>query len=224
MQTIILKGTVVPGGWRYLDPDTTAASGKPQWITAPSWGELLVAVKKRRTANSLPIGLLFEQEIEEQICSRMPPGICQQTDETQRRRAAQIARPSISEVDSFTRLLVKRWITGKGLVSQEEATAHARSCIGCYYNDIPNGCSSCTSGASTSAVEFALGTRNKHTPHDSSLKACLLCKCHLRAKVWAHADEIRETSPEVAELLPIWCWIVKKTTDPSSDKLLAKPE
>jgi hypothetical protein len=200
MQTLYNYHCGVPGGFRYLCRET----GK--WITAPSWIELVAWTKRHFEANQIPIRLMLEAEIEDQLCSTLPPGFCEQSDPIQQRRAAQIARPGIKEVDSFTRLLVKRW-TGKGLVSQDEAEAHGRVCLGCPYNQAPDGCTSCSSDATKEAIEFALGTGKKSTPHDGLLKSCLLCKCHLRSKVWCRPEDIRAASPDLVELLPEWCWV-----------------
>jgi hypothetical protein len=198
-QRILNKDTVVPGGFRFRCPHCD------KWFPAPSWTELLTTVKKHYKANEIPIGLMFENDVETQLCSFMPPGICSYSDDRQKRIAAQIARPNIHQVNDFTALLGKRWF-GEGLVTQSEAEKHALICSKCPYNQTPDGCTSCTSSATATAIGIAFGTITRHTPHDDKLQSCLLCKCHLKAKVWAYAKSVRETS-EVSELVPDWCWV-----------------
>lgn len=56
-------------GYAYVDPGVPEPLGR---IEASSWNELLVAIKKFRISNNLPIGLLFDDEINEWVASRVP--------------------------------------------------------------------------------------------------------------------------------------------------------
>lgn len=58
-------------------------------IVAPSWKELPIKVKKFNQANNFPVGLEFERQIEEQLCSRLPPEWCTQNNPN---RTAEVPR------------------------------------------------------------------------------------------------------------------------------------
>jgi hypothetical protein len=64
------RGEVVPGGFRFLQPETNFL------VTAPSWKDLLAAVQKHRMANNIPIGSNFEGEIEDAVCAQAPESWC----------------------------------------------------------------------------------------------------------------------------------------------------
>src|SRR5262252_5341923 len=187
-----------PGGFRFFHKETQI------WTTAPSYIELFPAVAKHRKASSLPP--VSNEEVETQLCATMPPGVCSHQSPEHRRRAALIGRARIEQVNEFTSSLVRRWF-GRGLVSQAQADANAAACAGCFYNQVPDGCSSCSSSLVDAAISLAIGTVGRTTKYDAKLKACLICKCHLRAKVWCHAEEIRAANPEMVEVMPDWCWV-----------------
>lgn len=204
-QTLINKNEVVPGGFRFLCHETGV------WIKAPSWIELVAACKKHYKANALPIGLEFEATIESQLCSFLPPGLCTYVDDSQKRRASLISRPSVEKAIELTRMFFGR-LTGKvEYASIEQATAQARICAGCQYNQLPDGCTSCNASARNEVVSFVLGTKRRETPYHDKLKSCLLCGCDLRAKVNFQPEDIRAIGGQYVAELPDHCWIKQKT-------------
>lgn len=60
------KNEVPNGGFRYHQAETNFT------VTGPTWSDLLINVKKHRVANSLPIGLEFERQIEQQLAEKLP--------------------------------------------------------------------------------------------------------------------------------------------------------
>lgn len=56
-------------GWAYVQAEIPEPQGR---IQASSWKELLVAIKRFRVSNSLPIELLFDDNIEQWIAARVP--------------------------------------------------------------------------------------------------------------------------------------------------------
>lgn len=199
-QTLRNPEEAPPGGFRYFQQETQ------QWIKAASLPELFTEVKKHRKANELPIGLMFQQEVESQLCSFMPPGVCHYTDPAQRKRANQIGRSHISKMMDVTRLLFAR-IKGETKVTLEEANEHAKGCVKCSFNQPAIGCTSCNSGARREVVDAILGS-HQDTKYHGRLQACIICGCDLRAKVWYKPEVIRRISDTSA--LPDWCWILER--------------
>lgn len=204
MQTLINKEQTPPGGFRFLPPPVREGD-TPKWITAPTWTDLVRAVKKFYVANNLPIGLQFEEAIEDQLCATMPPGVCHHMSKEHRRRSGQIERSSIAKVMDVTKLLFRK-LTGEKLVSKEEANAHARVCVGCFYNQAPDGCTSCNAPNRNALINSILGT-TQETGYHSALQSCLLCGCELRAKVWYSPEAMRAIGKDYVDLLPEWCWV-----------------
>lgn len=189
------KDVVPPGGFRYLQTDTGV------WLHAPSWGELVKAVKAHRKANSIPFGAELEQEIETQLCSTLPPGHCSYGQDQHRKRAKMIGRPSMKKFMELTRTMIQ--MSGKELVPLPTANQHAEICRKCHYNQRPDGCTSCAMG---DLVGLLAGFSLPKTEHDAHLHGCMLCGCSLRAKVHFPADVLARTSQDL-EAFPEWCWI-----------------
>lgn len=191
---------VPPGGFRYLQPETKV------WVEAPSWAELLVAVKKHRLANNLPIGLQFDQEVETQLCERMPPEICARQGEKSFRRSSL----SLDEFLTGTKILVKWFFTGGKKVDQAEADRRANICGSCHHNDNYDGCTSCNSSKVHEIVNQIVD--GNKTKFDSSLKGCMICGCSNKAAVWLPLDILQNNTPdEVNAHFPEWCWKKKAT-------------
>lgn len=64
------RNEVVPGGFRFRQPETGFL------VTGPSWKDLLVNIQKHRMANNIPVGSNFEQDIEDAVCAGAPPNWC----------------------------------------------------------------------------------------------------------------------------------------------------
>lgn len=197
-QHLINKNEVVPGGFRYFQKETE------RWVKAPSWSELLIAVKKHRRANELPIGLMFEQEVETQLCSTLPPGACTYSSPNDKQRAAMIGRPTWKKFLEATRTLVALVKSGQSLVPQPIADAQARTCAKCPFNQKPEGCTSCNLAGLADALA---GMGRLSTAHDARLDGCVLCGCSLKAKVHFPAEVLSNVAGVNLSVYPDWCWI-----------------
>ncbi len=187
----------VPGGWRYRQPETGAA------IEAPHWTDLVRAVKAHRVANNLPVGLLFEQEIEQQLCERTPE-YCNESG---------IEGPAVfgfgltfETILRGTSTLASWFLQGRPKVDQAEADQHAAICTTCPQNQPAEGCSPCNWKRLQQVIETVTGAGR--TANDAALQTCRLCGCSLKAKVWFQPTFLREhMSAAQVEALPPHCWI-----------------
>ena len=130
-----------------------------------------------RRANSIPIGLDFEEQIEAQVCEKYP-------DECEiNRRALGIpgVQPGLYDVARASAIMIKHKVSEE-LVPQEEANRRAAICAVCPLRaQMTLPCSRCFS-ALENVVGWIVGGRG--TPHDEKLAACGICKCYISASVW----------------------------------------
>jgi hypothetical protein len=200
MQTLIKQTTVPPDGFRYLQPETET------WIRAGDYFDLFEKVKAHRKANNVPIGPLWKEEIEDQLCRQLPAGFCKESDP----QARQVNVPTRMEwraIEAFTKTMVA-WAAERGKTASEAlANARAGICRSCYLNVPVPGCKSCH-GMLNLVIQLAKG---KRLLNNRNLRNCAVCKCHLPAKVWLPIDVIkRGTTPETLSQYPAFCWIPKE--------------
>lgn len=187
---------VPPDGYRYFQAETKV------WIEAPSFGELVGEVRKHRRGNNLPVGLLFEKEIEDQLCQRLPAGFCKHEDG--RKSAMVTLLRGFAEFLTGTSTLIDWTVReGRRKVALEEANARAHTCSSCHFNRIPSGCSSCNSAVVMELVNRYVG--GDKTNADELLRGCDKCGCSLKAKVWIPLEILHRHSPPEIEF-PEWCW------------------
>lgn len=202
LHLIGLKSEVPPGGFRYTQRETATQ------ITAPDWGELVAKVKGHRRANGLPVTPNIEEEIENQLCEILPPGICMRDGEGMARGHFP-GGLSFEQVKRGTATLVEWFLGGSQKVSRDEATGRARVCAACHYNQHPSGCSACSQGSLRELVQRIVGGETILGEH--LLEACLICGCSLKAKIWLPLEVIQKhTSTEMNGQFPEWCWCKKK--------------
>lgn len=203
MLSLIDPTTVPPGGFRYVQKETNTT------FRAASLPELLISVKNHRIANRLPLPLEWKSEVEEQLCSEMPSGICRHI-YSPRDTPIQIADRALSiyEAIAGAKLLGSWLFRGFSKVSQEEADARAKTCAACRFNQPGEGCTTCASNVMREAVTSVLGT-SRTADHDS-LNVCNVCGCALKVAVWAPMDLIEKYSPNSVQA-PEWCWKKSKT-------------
>jgi hypothetical protein len=131
-----------------------------------------------RRANSLPIGLDFEEEIEAQVCQRYP----QECEVNKRGLGVSLVAPGLYDVARASAIMIKHKVDGSELVSQDEANRRAQICRACPLRaQMTLPCSRCFS-----ALENVVGwiTGGRGTPYDEKLSACGVCKCYISAAVW----------------------------------------
>lgn len=131
-----------------------------------------------RKANSLPVGLGFEKEVEGWLCEDHPHE-CEDYNPAIPRKPREIG---MGDVIHGSKVMLAHWLAGRPLEPREEAERRAEICSRCKYNvPIRTPCGGICSEL-LSIVERVVG--GKGTSRDGSLNACFICGCVLRAAVW----------------------------------------
>lgn len=194
----LLDPTTEPpnGGWKYMNEEDG------HWSKASSKGELLHAAKAYRAANGFGIPTNFEELLEDQLCSRMPPGTCRQNGTIVR---TGIRSLSLADILAATKTLGEWFLKGMQKVTQGEAERRAAICLGCPFNQPADGCTTCGENDIRSLVASVVG--DSHTGVDANLHSCHVCGCTLKAAVWLPGELLRKhANPEAMKLAPAWCW------------------
>lgn len=158
-------------------------------------------------ANNLPIPVEWKLEIESEVCSKMPPGICRHLMRSPEQDVVlqQPHRPlQVAEMLSGVKVLGSWMWTGFKKVDIEEANRRATICAACPLNQPSGGCSACAANAMREAVTQILG-RDRTVAHDS-LNVCHICGCSLKVAVWVPMELLLKHKPETADR-PAWCWL-----------------
>lgn len=197
--------TAPPGSWRYKVPETG------QVFSGPSEHALITQLQAHYKANGYPIPSPDELKprIEAFICAAVPD-YC-----TGNEPAKFVDGFSFHTVIYGTKTLSK-WLFGSLLkgerqfVSQGQANVRASVCVGCHFNDEPQGCTGCNSGALKAAVSALIGPRT--TNYDDRLKSCRVCNCLMKAKVHLPYEVLwNNMSDQQKALLPNYCWLNKES-------------
>lgn len=190
------KHETPPGGWIYTQFETGAR------LQAGSFIDLVSTVKKHRMANNIPIGLAFDSEIEDQICQRMPAGVCDRTGQPVWKGQAF----DLETVLRGTRTIASWFIGGRKKAEPKEIVRRTAICSSCYLNQPVQGCASCGMGAMHELVNSIVGSGEFEG--SGNLHSCLACACALKAKIQMPLELLqRHTSEETNEQLPEWCWL-----------------
>jgi len=193
---IIDASITPPKGWFYDVPDTKVT------VQAQDLPQLVSAVINHLKANSLPIPPTIAQLVEDQICARIPHGLCRSHQSTPLSSAPP---PTQAQVLAGTATLGEWLLKGARRVDQSVANERARVCSTCTMNKPPQGCSGCHASAIRDMVGKVVGKLG--TPYDDSLHVCLSCGCALRASVWLPLDiQQKHINDEVNGSLPKHCW------------------
>lgn len=159
-----------------------------------------------RRANSLPMGLDFEDEIEAAVCARYPA----ECEHNKRAIGVSLVAPGLYDVARASMAMINHKLDGSQLVSQEEANRRAQICRNCPFRaQMTLPCSRCFS-----ALENVVGwiTGSRGTPFDEKLSACGICRCYISASVWLPVDvqcvgtteEMREKFSVAKEVSNCW--------------------
>lgn len=171
------KGRIPYGGsWRYIQP------GTQKLITAVTWDNLLANIREHRRANGIPMGLEFEDEVEQAVC-REHPDECVGYDETYPRKRSL----TLSDVIAGSRVMMSFYSHGKRLVSRIEAERRAQICINCPYNmTFAKPCSGICQELKNvvMAIVDSVGTQ-----YDRQLNSCTVCGCFLQASIWLELED-----------------------------------
>jgi len=131
-----------------------------------------------RRANGVPIGLGFEDELEQALC-RQHPSACETDDP---REPIQPRRLNYRDVLVGTQVMASFIAKGMPVVDQAEAERRAAICANCIANqDFGRPCSGICGKLEEIVTKIVGG---KHTSKDDSLNSCVICGCYLKAAVW----------------------------------------
>lgn len=184
------------GEWIILDPMSQ------KWVRAPAYPQLMDKLYAMYRQNGWPIGLGFEQQVEQQLCERHPLECEPDSPKLRRRR-----RLTWGDLMRGTEVLLSYVAAGSPVVEVAEAERRAAICAGCPANtsfDKPCG------GLCQRLVDMvrsAVG--NRRTSHHDQLKACGVCHCLLEAAVQMPLEHqckgvTEEMKVEFAEYSACW--------------------
>lgn len=194
MLKLLDPGTVPPGGFRYLCPETRT------WINAASFSELVAAASKHRASNQLGVPGHFKEQVEDQLCITMPPGTCMQNGVARTTGTRELA---FADIVSATKTLGEWVLRGMKKVDQKEAERRANICLSCPFNQPHSGCTSCTEKEMRELVMSVIG--DSTTPVDGQLHTCHICGCTLRAAIWLPLEILQKHMRKDLEP-PDYCW------------------
>ena len=179
-----------PVAFSYFHAETRHRSGPFR-----DYPSLIIAYKEHRLANGLEIPQNYDELIQEQICSQLPPELC-----TYGNGWVNI-HLSVSDVIGFMQVLWAHIRSGRAFVPQEEAERRAGICASCYLNVRIAGCGAC------SQVVQAVAANDKKTACDHLLNNCAVCKCFNQAQVHFPIDVlVNSDSSDRQKLYPLFCW------------------
>jgi hypothetical protein len=155
-----------------------------------------------RQANGIPVGLGFEDEVE-QCCCEEKPDECINTDPNK-----PVARNmTVTDVIVGTQTMMNIMNSSDPLVAREEAERRARICIACPWNRWF--AKPCGGICGTLKELVSKITNNVGTQYDSQLHACNVCRCFLQSSIWVK-NELQWpvlTESEKAQFLSVErCW------------------
>lgn len=197
MQQLLEHNTVPPDGFRYFQPETKTI------VTGGDYMDLFVNVKKHRLANNIPLGPLWQAEVEDQLCKRLPAGFCREQDVGKLPVNVSV-RVDWPTIERGAQVFVNWALAGAPTVDQATADARALICASCYYNVGGNsGCRSC--GSAVNLIKRAVGPRR--TASEAFLKTCAVCRCFNAIQVWFPIDQLAKgVSSDMNSLWPDFCW------------------
>lgn len=197
MQRLIEKYTVPPDGFRYFQAETRTT------VRAPDYDSLFREVALHRKVNNIPLGALWEAQVEDQLCQQLPSGFCKEEDPLQDRRNI-FTRVGWDDVLRGTQSLISFISHGLKYVDQALADSRAAICARCYYNvQITGLCGGCTALQNLVATT----TRGRRTASDPFLKSCAVCKCANGVQVHVPAEDLARGTPvALLEKFPGFCW------------------
>lgn len=192
-----------PGMYRYFVPET-----KTWFRNFLAIQDLASAVRQHYKANQLPCPDNLAELIADQLCPDLPPERCTRVDGGPVTIGPLGRGMSFTDVVQGTKTLISWWWNGSNKVEIAEANRRAEICSRCQYNQQPTGCAKCNNPLMWLIKQFVgPGT----TSFDSHLKACRVCKCSLRVKVWFPMEILLPHMPDDQKAaLPDFCWLKHK--------------
>lgn len=145
-------------------------------------------VQDWRRANGWPIGLDFEQELENALCQEYPD-YCE-SDDPRAPINPKGRRVSLGDIIGGTRVWLKQALSGRQVVSAEEANARANVCLNCPMKvPFPGGCGG-HCGELVDWMKDLTGSGKFKLAQEDALnqQACFICNCFLQAAAWVPVD------------------------------------
>jgi hypothetical protein len=205
MKNLSNKGITIPGGFRYFCEETKARI--PAQGSMPSYVDFIYAVKLHYIANNLPIGLQWEQQIQDKLCVGLSGDWCEEN-------GWPVAPEGgwgfvFESVVQGTHRLAQKMIQAKARrVPVELSSSRASICAGCSFNQPPPGCTTCNQTSIDNASNSVEGAASVNNPN---LRACRVSALSLKAKINVPLDIIEEILiPEQKRTLPERCWILRE--------------
>lgn len=192
----LVSETQVPygGGYTITDPMTNVQ------VYGTTFKMVCDRIRDARKANSVPIGLGFEDEVESWICAKYAV-------ECFDSNAIKPRQLSLSDIVAGSRVMLSHWWNGRKIVSREEAERRGAICVSCPMNvKFSKPCNGMCPELSevVSGITNAQGTR-----FDVSLHSCSLCGCHLQSAIWVPLElqtaVLTDKQVEQFESIPE-CW------------------
>ena len=163
------------GGFRITDPATGVAS------FGLDFGMLVSNMSQVRRSNGVPIGIEFEDEVE-QWCCRDNPAACTESDpDVPTRRNLTLA-----DVINGTKVMAAFKLAGSPIVDRTEAERRAVICKACPFNQIFSKPCAGICQELRDVVTSIVGAQG--TQYDGYLNACSICGCFLMAAIWLPLD------------------------------------
>ena len=187
-----------PDGFVYTQPETQTRMEDVDGLAALA--EIVVA---HRRYKGLPRATAEEAiiDIQRQICSSMPPGICYgEPGEDYKPLLDQSRRLTLDKIQSFS-LAMFEWVRhGGNFVDEEESIRRAKICLGCPYNKAPSACSC----SPLWALIKALVPKKRQI---DNLHVCGICGCVNSVKVLMPLPVLKDSLRERGLTFPPHCWI-----------------
>jgi hypothetical protein len=178
MRTVLIAKNRVPYGGEYVTKDRLTGME----FRGTNFEMVYNRIVAARKANSLPVGLGFEREVESWLCEDHPHE-CEEYNPAIPRKPRAIG---MGEVINGTKVMLHHWMAGRPHVSREEAERRAGICAACRYNvpmKLPCG------GICAELLEIVKRVVGGHgTSRDGEIKACFVCGCELRSAVWTELE------------------------------------
>ncbi len=161
------------GGIYVLDEPTKALVGRGTTFVA-----LVKSCSEWRRANSVPIGIGFESEVEAAVCEKYSVE-CDDDSVPQKPRRGRL---TLATVLRGTKVLLAFKMAGSPYVDHAEAERRASICAACPQNiEYAKPCGGNCGGLKEVVTAIVGGHK---TSFDSKLKACGICQCINSAHIW----------------------------------------
>lgn len=168
-----------------------------------NFDSLIRSLSEWRRANSVPIGLGFEDEVEQELCL-LYPNECSPEGKRIRKR-----QWGMMDIVRGTIAFIAQKLSGESLVDQAEASRRSELCSRCPAAvEFRKPCT----GLCSQLVELMSSTKHKHTPTDSDTRACSICRCWTKVAVWfplstqcvAVDAEMKQAFSDLQQTYPCW--------------------